>query len=171
MTCGDQIFVFATGFWENELNSPSNYSVQTFSGWVTTPFALGKLGNLIYRCYSGVSGCVSPDIGDSEFAIMGEMFKVDYYQRLAMAAAGAGGTLPLVELKEGDSTIRWTNSSSLMKEYVAMSKQANEELQNLVAAYLAGQNTGPSSVLFYNIVSPNTYNGGGQYGGRTTPGQ
>jgi len=149
MSC-EYIYKFADNFWNYELDCPSNVSPVSISGWVTSSYTLGKLNALTASCFSGVSGCPMPTLNGNEFAILGEMYKVKHYSNLANSNLGVGGSRKVLELREGDSTIRWQNETSTAKEYVNMSKQAQKNVDTLSRSY---RNNGGqiSSIDFYNI--------------------
>ncbi len=162
------IGVWATGVWQ-DLFSPTNLASTTISGYAIQPSTLGRLNDLIGTCYSGIgyTGAtggmgsinfdVSPDVGNTELAILGQMFLVSYYNNLAMVTMGQGGsTIPWTSIAEGDSRIARVNASSIGKEYREMSKTAYEQLNYLVNAFRnnsQGANV-PRTVMYYNIASP-----------------
>jgi hypothetical protein len=156
MSCtgASDIGLFATGLWTN-IGQPSDISALTISGFVAQPSTLGALNAYIGTCYSGDGVNVCPDLDEGSFAIIGLMYLQSYYMSLMRANAGAGGTLRLVELREGDSTIRWVNASEIAKTYSAAAKDAASQLKYLVKAYnnnSQGGNT-PRAIDFPLIIN------------------
>jgi len=150
MSC-QYIFDFASGLWSNELGSPSNVTVTTISGWATSNYILGQLGNLTFQCFSGSDGCPVPALGPSELSILSEMYKITYYNGLVKSSLGAGGTRKVQELVEGDSRIKWQNDNETAKIYSNLGKDAANNLKYLVRSYNQGNKNQVRSVDFYNI--------------------
>ncbi len=161
MSCNSGIGVWATGLW-TDLGSPTNISALTISGYVATPNTLGKLNSLIGTCYapSGYTGFgsfnydVTPDLAETELALIGKLYMVSYYNSLVQSVMGAGGVMPTLSAREGDTSFNLVNPVSMGKVWADMAKEANEELKYLVNAYInqsQGANV-PRSVVFPNVV-------------------
>lgn len=151
---------WASGLWL-DLGSPTNTTTSTISGYAVQVSTLGKLNNLIGSCFSGsgYTGAgstnfqIGPDIGNTELSIISQLYLVSYYNNLAQATMGIGGsTIPWTSLAEGDSRIGRANVASIAKEYREMSRVVNDQLNYLVNAYRtnsAGSNI-PRSVDYFN---------------------
>lgn len=134
---------WATGIWA-DLGGPTNTSTSTISGYAIQPSTLGRLNSLINTCFSGsgYTGAgttnfqIGPGVSESELGIIGAMYLVSYYNNLAQATMGIGGsTIPWVQLREGDSTITRANAAYIGKEYRELSRDSTERLNFLVNAY------------------------------------
>lgn len=170
----EQIGLFATGLWQ-DLGSPNDLSANTISGWVSQPSTVGKLNNLIGTCYSGIgytgvgswNNDVKPDLTDSEFGILDQMYRVSYYQQLVRNIAGGGGSNKIVQqMSEGDSKVTFVSAADLARVYTENLKEAQSALKYQVNVYIqnsAGGNM-PSSVDFYTVL-PQQYNNLGRRGG------
>lgn len=151
MSC-EYIYEFSNNFWTYELGCPDTVSRTSISGWVTSSYTLGTLSNLTLSCFSGVSGCVQPQLGPPEFAILSEMYKTKYYAGLAESHLGAGGTRRTLEIAEGDSKIKWQNQNESAKVYNDMAKQAREQLKSLTRSYqVNGRGSNVYGIDYYNI--------------------
>jgi hypothetical protein len=149
----------ASGIWE-DLDSPDTPTVTSISGWVGSDRALGKLNALLgtefiidsagyYNGqyfdaggYSGqyVPGDYYPAFGNVEAAIMGEVYKYDFYAKkirnvMNGILEGTGTNVDWSELSEGDTTIRRSNRNEVAKTYRGLQTDSNNELQRLVGYY------------------------------------
>lgn len=174
MSCtGDasDIGLWATGLWTT-LGQPSDVSALTISGWASQSFTVGALNAYTNQCYSGISGAyVCPDLNQADFAILGAMYAVQFYNFRAQAMAGAGGVEKTwTELRDGDSVMRRSSPGELMKAYVAMANEAAKTLRNLVAFYndYLQNGTLPHSVLYPTVIQ-NVGGVGGWAGSAYTP--
>lgn len=151
MSNSNYIYEFADDFWQHELGCPTDISAVSISGWVTSQYTLGKLSNVTLACFSGISGVTTPVLGPSEFAVLSEMYKVTYYNSLAKKNLGAGGVRKVIELKEGDSTIKWQNENETAKIFGTLAKEAQNSLDKISRAYARGNGDQILSVDFYNM--------------------
>ncbi len=167
------IQVWATGLW-SDLGQPINVAVSTISGYAIQPNTLGKVNSYLDTCFSGsgytgagstnyqIGPCISPAV----LGVIGQLYLVSYYNNLAQAAMGLGGNaLPWTQLREGDSSIARVNAALIGAQYRQMSKDAYEQLWNLVNAFRNAEGGGtPRAILYYNPpVGPYSYsiNNGG----------
>ncbi len=145
--CNTLIGNWSVNVWE-DLGSPPNVTPTTISGYAIQPNTLGRLNSLIMTCYqgSGYTGAamgmgsvnfdVSPDLTNTELAVIGAMYLVSYYNNLAQATMGVGAcTIPWTQIKEGDSSITRAQPANIGKVYSEMSKEAQVQLRQLVNAY------------------------------------
>jgi len=134
MTCQENILILASGTWE-ELGSPSAPSIGYISGWFTSNAGIGKLNNTLNICYSGVSGCLSPEIGSAESAIYRELYKISYYDGRVSSATNAALTDSWLELKDDVSTIKRHNKNEVAKTFVSLRKESYDNLKDMVFSY------------------------------------
>lgn len=178
----------AQGIWTYDLNSPSNISPLSISGYFISN--IGKFDNLTSSCFAsfgysgasinGMSGdsaynydIIDPTninnlLGDPEANILRQIFIIQYYEGLIQSFSGPGlyvqgvnsQNLPVQSLKEGDSVITWANVAQIMGVYRDILKQKREELNYLVEAYnIQSQGSSiPRTLAFYNIW-PSSYGG------------
>ena len=149
---------WANGVWQ-DLGTPDCLNLLTISGYALQVDTLGRLNARLGTCYipAGATGDgslnydVSPDLTSRELAIIGAMYETTYYRHLSMAMMGtSAGTLPVVNVREGDSSVSLANPVSIGKEYKDMAKDANERLNYLVNAYLDNSSSTPKSVDYLN---------------------
>lgn len=162
---------WSSGIWVS-LGGPPTLSALTISGFASQPNTLGTLNARLDRCFrgtgeggTGYAYASEPPLTNAELAIVEGIFLVSWYNQLAFATMGAGGsTIPWVRLREGDSLIDRSNPANIGEQYREMSKSANEQLNYLVNAYIT--NSGPSfgGVDYLNPGYPYPYGGGNYYG-------
>lgn len=160
---------FASGLWLN-LGSLSALSALTISGFVVQPSTLGSLNNRLGTSFSGtgllgtgVTFDTVPDITNRELAIVEGLFLVSWYNQLASASMGLGGSsIPWVSLKEADESITRERPANLGAEYRTMAKEARLYMEYLVGAYVDGDRGTSFSVDYLNPAYPylaaNAYN-------------
>lgn len=134
---------WATGIWV-DLGQPTNTTPSTISGYAIQPSTLGKLNNLLGTCFSGsgytgagsVNYQIGPFVTNTELAVIEQMYRVSYYNNVAQATMGIGGsTIPWTRIREGDSMIDRTNAANLGVQYREMAKEAASQLNYLANAY------------------------------------
>lgn len=161
MASNTLIGTFASGVWLN-LGSLSALSALTISGYVVQPSTLGSLNNRLGTSFSGTgymnTGTVFdtvPDITNRELAIVEGLFLVGWYNQLASASMGLGGTsIPWVSIKEADETITRERPANLGAEYRAMAKDARLYMEYLVGAYVDNDRGTSLSVDYLNSAYP-----------------
>ncbi len=175
MAQNDELLMpWASGVFDS-LGQPANTSTSTISGYAVQPSTIGRLNDYLSTCFSGsgYTGAgstnyqIGPCITSAELAVVNAMYLVSYYNNLAQASMGLGGTsIPWTALAEGDSKIARVNAANLGKEYREMSKTAQEQLQYIANAYRNGGASVARSIDYYNPpVSPYGFgNGWGGYG-------
>lgn len=155
----------ASGVWQYDINSPTNISALSISGYFVSN--IGRFNNLVGTCFigtgcSGINGgmgdapfnydVVDPNnpsgdlLGDNEADILRHIYLITYYQGVINSMSGPGiffngGTLsstqslPVQMLKEGDSTIQFVNAAQIMSNYQKMLDSEKKTLNYLVEAY------------------------------------
>lgn len=152
---------WSTGLWQ-DLGAPSNLSALTLSGYAVQPNTLGTLNARLGTSYvgtgymgTGTAFDASPDLTNKELAIIEGLFLVGWYNQLAFANMGYGGSsIPWTRLREGDESIERANPVNVGKEYREMSKQAGNTLTSLVNAYLDNERGTSATVDFLNPAYP-----------------
>ena len=168
---------WASGIWIS-LGSPSTLSALTLSGYASQPNTLGTLNARLGTCFlgSGLNGTgyaymAQPLLTSAELAIVEGLFLVSWYNQLAFATMGAGGTtIPWARLREGDSSIERSSPVNIGKEYREMAKDANQVLNYLVGAYLDNERGTASSVDYLNPAYPYSANNAFGSNQRSLPG-
>jgi hypothetical protein len=132
-TCGETISGLAQRIWE-DINSPAAPTVSYISGWLTSQPNIGKLNNAIGTCFSGLNGCIDPELEEEELAIYGEVYKQMYWTKQIQANLGAGG-VQWISMKEGDSHVTRASPTEVAKVYKDLLRETNGQLMFLVHSY------------------------------------
>lgn len=143
MVC-DTILAAASGIYQ-DLGEPSGLSPSYIAAWMVYPQNIGKLNNAIATCYSGClsenSGqCICPELGNNEYAIYSLIYQEGYYTREISKNLGANGVTTrfyLTEVKEGDSSIKFTSKTEIAKVYKDLRNQLAGELNDAIMLYRA----------------------------------
>ena len=155
------IGIWATGLWSN-LGSSPHLSALTISGYAVQPNTLGSINSRLGTAFvgtgaggTGVAYDAVPPLDNRELAIIEGLFLISWYNQLAFATMGAGGTsIPWSRIREGDESIERASPTSIGKEYREMSKEANLQLTYLTNAYLDNDRGTSRSVDFLNPAYP-----------------
>jgi len=125
----------------------SNYLYQEL-GEPTTPtitditFILrnlvGELNNLISTEYCIVDQDYCPELGESEAAILGNLYLLRYYNKMINNNLGASA-YNWNELREGDSVIRKVSNNEISKTYLQLKNTISEYIKFLVSSYKQNQ--------------------------------
>ena len=153
MPCQDYIFTLASGTWE-EIGSPTSPSVNYISGWYTSAASVGKLNTALNTCFSGVSGCIYPEIGDEEAAIYKELYKISYYDMKVAQATNSALSDSWLELKDDTASIKRHNKNEVAKTLISLRKDSYTNLKDLIFSYQ--QNN--SAARFVNMGDNNEIN-------------
>jgi hypothetical protein len=128
----NEIGTLASGIFVAEFDSNTGLnSISSISGWLQNN--IGALNTLIYADFSGED----PGFEDEENAIFSKLYMSVYYQKESRAALKGvtDGTNNLLEVTEGDTTVRFTNRNEVSKTYRGFARDNREELINMVGAY------------------------------------
>lgn len=166
------IGIWAYSLWA-DLGEPDCLNPLTISGYALQPNVLGLLNLRLQTCFraSGATGngsvnyTVVPELGAAELALIDSMYRISYYNNVAMSTMGQGGdSIPWVALKEGDSSIARASPVNIGKEYREMAKDERANLSYNINAYInTVQEAGtPRAVNYLNPPSylANYYGGG-----------
>lgn len=133
-----------------EIGSPSSTSVSFISGKLVSNAFLGQLGSLTYKCYEGVSGCIEPPLDAGEQAIYSLLYLGDYWKKQVSSYIGAAGVKRVLSVKEGDSSVTLSNSTTEAKEIRGLAKDYSSQAKEMADLYNRGQATA-RGVSFYTI--------------------
>lgn len=126
----------ATSIFENEFDSASGSpSVSSISGWLDNN--LGKLNNVLFTSFSGVSGEVSGLLLEEQ-NIYKEMYLYHYYTKqtrntIRGIADDTNGNI--LSVRDGDNAITFVNKNEVSKVYKSLAKDSYDALETLIANY------------------------------------
>jgi hypothetical protein len=124
----------ANSVWE-DLDRPSTILVENIHGWFVSN--VGKLNTYTTGVYSGVNGTgIEPEPSSVELALLAQLYKIRYYERKVDEYLGAGA-YTVMELKEGDTTIRIASRNELAKTYKDLKKQEQDNFHSMLQNYKA----------------------------------
>lgn len=150
MACPLYITELSQQIW-NDLWQPSGQPPSYIQSKLVSAPYLGKLNNYLATCYVAVSGSIVPELGETEQAIYALMYQSDYFGTKLLQTL-AGLSPGVLELRDGDSALKFVNPVEQAKVYKDMQRQINGELGQQVASYRQ-QNSQPSSVNYPFIVN------------------
>jgi hypothetical protein len=116
-----------------ELGQPDDLSVAAINFWIRANF--GRLNSLISTDFILVGNEFSPEIGDSEKAILKQIYLVHYYDNLVRRQLGAAGLETVVEVQSDGASVRRVNKTEIGKTYLQAKNAETQNLANLVTAY------------------------------------
>lgn len=118
-----------------EIGEPSNISVPYITSWLRAN--IGVLNNEIDTSYTIDPSTLEilPDLTDDESAILKQIFLIRYYAKEATRALQAAVNNDIIEVREGDATIRLHNKTETAKTYVQLRKDAETKLLDQVGKY------------------------------------
>jgi len=128
----NEIGTLASGVWLSEFDSDTGINtIGSISGWMQQN--LGLLNTLIYTDFSGTD----PAMGLEESAIYSHIYLGEYYSKQSRAALkgiadDSGG---LVEVTEGDTTVRFSNKNEVAKTYRGLARDHKEIIDQMVHSY------------------------------------
>jgi hypothetical protein len=104
------------------------------SGWLSEN--LGYLNTLLNTSYSGSD----PSIDLEAQAIYKELYLSHYYRKQSRNAlrgiiGGSDGRSDILSLKDGDSSVTFTNKNEVAKVYKSMADESQNRLDRLVSQY------------------------------------
>lgn len=126
----------ATSIFETEFDSASGSpSVSSISGWLDNN--LGKLNNVLFTSFSGVSGEVS-ELLLEEQNIYKEMYLYHYYTKqtrntIRGIADDTNGNI--LSVRDGDNAITFVNKNEVSKVYKGLARDSYDALETLIANY------------------------------------
>lgn len=125
----------ATRVYDNEFDdAPTQlereFKIESISGWLGAN--VGQFNNLTYQSFG-----TGHDFLLEEENILTQLYLKDYYNKQARSVlvGGATGSLDWTRLTEGDTTIVRSNKIDIARGYRNLSKDATEQLKDLVYSY------------------------------------
>lgn len=115
-----------------ELDS-NDIAIPSIAFWLRSN--VGKLNNLIDTEYTIVSSEFFPELGESEKAIFKLLYMIYYYNRHVNKNLGAAAYVSIMEVKEGNRTVKRTNKTDIAKTYRNLVADYNEELLGQLLNY------------------------------------
>ena len=119
-----------------DLSEPDDISVPAIAYWLQT--SIGKINTLLDTSYvyDETTGNFSPQLGTAEAEIYKKMYEVNFYGRQFRKNTGAAAhSEEVIEIKEGNRTVKAINKNEIAKNYLAAQKEANKELTDLIQSY------------------------------------
>jgi hypothetical protein len=128
----NEIGTLASGIFVSEFDSDSTItSISSISGWLQ--HNIGLLNTYLYTDFSGTD----PGLEDEENAIFTQLYLAEYYKKMSRSAL-RGVTQDsgsLVEVTEGDTTVRFANKGEIGKTYRGLSRDSHDEAMRLIHSY------------------------------------
>lgn len=116
-----------------ELDSPDDTSIPNIVFFLTAN--LSQLNTLIGSSYSlDDNQEPTPELGDSESVILKYIYLIHYYNRIIRSNLQAGA-YDVMELQEGDTTIRQASRNELAKSYNQLKMALEDRLHRLISSY------------------------------------
>lgn len=116
-----------------ELDEPSDASIPSISFWLTSN--IGKLNNIIDTDYVIEGGEIVPELGEEEKSIFKLMYEIHYYTRQVNKNLGAAAYTSILEVKEGNRSVRRANKTEVAKSYRGLIADLNDDLEAQVLNY------------------------------------
>lgn len=141
----------ASGIFTTEFDSNTGMaSISSISGWLQ--HNLGLLNVYLNTDFTGTD----PAFADEEKAIFTNLYMGHYYSRQAQNVLRniATDNNGLLEVTEGDTTIRLTNKNEISKTYRSLSRDYYEEAKKLTHSYTMYQ-AEPQQIVGYEAGTGN----------------
>ncbi len=119
-----------------ELDSPADPSIVKIHKWLL--FHLGDLNDHLSLSYAVSGNDSDPELSEDVAVIYAALYLNSYYSRLIRDNLGAAA-YSIIEVKEGDETIRLANRNEVSKTYIQLKNQNTEYLYKLIEAYKRNQ--------------------------------
>lgn len=118
----------------SDLSEPTDTTVVAITAWMAAN--LGKLNALTDESFEMVSADIIPDMDNIQQSILKQLYLVKYWLQKTNANLGAAAyDTPVLEITEGDRTTRLINRNEIAKNFLALKRDANDELLRLITAY------------------------------------
>jgi hypothetical protein len=128
----NEIGTLASGIFVAEFDSNTGIAtISQISGWLQ--HNLGMLNTHIFSDFSGTD----PGLEDEENAIFTQLYLAEFYKKASRSALRGvtQDTGSIVEITEGDSTVKFANKGEVGKTYRGLSRDSWAEAQRLIHAY------------------------------------
>lgn len=133
--------------WRDELNETTQTSVPEIAYWLRNN-GLGRLNDLIHTSFSidlDTLEIAENNFGVEEAIILAQLYLIKYFQKQSSDFLGAVGVSDTIEYSENGMTIRKLNRTEQSKVWLEMTKQARNDLKDLITGYKIGRAT-PRSI-------------------------
>lgn len=141
----------ASGIFVNEFDSNTGAaSISSISGWLQ--HNIGLLNTYLNTAFTGEN----PSFEDEEKAIFTNIYMGHYYKKQALKALRgiASDANSLLEVTEGDTTVRLTNKNEVSKTFRGISNDYFEEAKKLIHNYTIYQ-AEPQQIVGYEAGTGN----------------
>ena len=141
----------ASGIFETEFDSNTGAaSISSISGWLQ--HNIGLLNTYLNTDFSGQD----PAFEDEEKAIYTNLYMGHYYKKQALNTLRgiASDTNGLLEVTEGDTTVRLTNKNEVSKNFRAISRDYFDEAKKLIHNYTIYESK-PQQIVGYEVGTGN----------------
>lgn len=135
----------ANDIWYSELNETTDTSIAAIAFWIRSN--VGKLNQTIGTDYivNDISLEIvdknGMEIGSSEVAILKTLYLIYWYNRQAKNFLGVSSANLLLEVTSDGATVRTINKNEIAKSYIALVKEAKDDLRGLVNNYVLSLST------------------------------
>lgn len=118
-----------------ELGESSSYSIPAIAFWLRNH--IGDVNLLIGTEFEIDTDSITilPSIQENEKSIFKKLFEIYYYNKLASQFLGAASQDIVTEVSSDGATIRMVNKNELSKSYMALKKDALNDLKELIKGY------------------------------------
>lgn len=128
-----------------DLGNPNSPTVGVIQYWLRhNIFTLNTLLNTSYTINT-TDGSLSPELNDTDSAILKKMYFVYYYDGKIRENLGAASQDPVLEIAENGAIVRMISKNNIALTYTQIKKQEQEELNKLITFY-RGNNAVPQSI-------------------------
>lgn len=124
--CSDDILLLAGTIYSG-VGAPPAQSVTFVSGWLTAPNTLGDLNNRLSTAFAYTGGCIAGGFTATEGALLNLIYNYTYYEQQSRAVLTAGGIM-WTSMGEGDSRVTRASPVEMSRAFLALSKDAKEDL-------------------------------------------
>lgn len=119
-----------------DLGSPDDISLPAISFWLGTESNLGKLNTLLDTEFTIIDNEISRPLNSQEQAIYKHLYQIQYIKRQFNKNTGAAAYAgEVIEIKEGNRTVKGINKNDVAKTLNAYLKDLNLELIQLIQSY------------------------------------
>lgn len=116
-----------------ELDEPADCSIPKIAFWLQTN--VGQLNLKLGTSVAVENGTLSEDLSLAAQSIFKSLFKIDYLKRQINKNLGAAAYTTIMEVKEGNRTVKRTNKNDIAKNYQIAKDAEERALAGLVSAY------------------------------------
>jgi len=122
----------ASNIWYNDLLESDDTSVAKILTWLMAH--LGDLNTRLSTKIQILGNDCSPELTDAQAIIFGIIYLYNYYLR-QVKIHGAAGAFSVLEVTEGDSTVRMVNRNEVAKVFRGLASDTLSDLNKLALQY------------------------------------